>query len=177
MDKFTRIPFPLMFVPLSFFISFDCGNTDCLLQEGNVIPDISGITADGTRISLREFVAQQHVVLYFYPKDDTPGCTKEACSLRDSFELIREAGADVLGVSTDDTVTHKAFAEKYTLPFHLIADTDHAFANAFGVPITFRLAKRVTFILGKDGTIKKVYPNVDVTSHTASVLAYLNALR
>jgi peroxiredoxin Q/BCP len=120
------------------------------------------------------------VVLYFYPKDDTPGCTTQACAFRDEFKVISALNTQVLGVSVDNQDSHAAFAEKYSLPFPLLADTDGAVAKSYGAlaslgPIKF--AKRHTIIISPEGLVKKVYRSVNVTRHSKEVIADLKALR
>ena len=123
---------------------------------------------DGTAIDLHAL--GKPTVVYFYPKDDTPGCTTEACAFRDVWSKYQEAGVMVVGVSTDDDASHKAFAEKHELPFPLIADTDERWAKAFGVSVKAGYAERVSFLLGADGKIIKVYPGVDPGVHAQEVL-------
>lgn len=147
-----------------------------LLREGAEVPDVSGRTFDGKDISLRSFIGKSHVVLYFYPKDHTSGCTKQACALRDSYDEIKALGAEVLGVSGDDAESHRSFTEEYHLSFPLLTDTDHRIATAFGVPLVHGMAKRVTFILGSDGTIERVFPSVNVSTHDQDVLDALREL-
>jgi peroxiredoxin Q/BCP len=120
------------------------------------------------------------VVLYFYPKDDTPGCTTEACNFRDHVFKLRDAGADVLGVSLDDVKSHEAFAEKYKLPFPLLADTAHDASKAYGVLTSapgFEYAKRETFIIDPKGVIAKHYAGVDPKKNAPEVLADLESLK
>jgi len=119
------------------------------------------------------------VTLYFYPKDDTPGCTKEACAFRDNIFAFEEIGAIVLGISLDNVESHAAFAEKYHLPFPLLADTDGEVAKTYGVLKTmgtFRFAQRQSFIIDPDGKIAKHYQKVDAEKHSADVLADLKGL-
>lgn len=113
----------------------------------------------------------KHVVVYFYPKDDTPGCTKEACAFRDAWSKLQQANVQVIGVSVDSEESHKAFAEKHKLPFPLVADTDQAICKAYGVPVKLGFASRVSFLIGPDGKIKKVYPKVDPGVHADEILA------
>lgn len=113
----------------------------------------------------------KHVVVYFYPKDDTPGCTKEACAFRDAWSKLEKANVQVLGVSIDDDASHKKFVEKYKLPFPLIADTDQKICKAYGVSVTAGYASRVSYLIGPDGKIKKVYPKVDPSVHADEILA------
>jgi peroxiredoxin Q/BCP len=123
--------------------------------------------------------AGKWLVLYFYPKDDTPGCTTQACTFRDEITKVRLAGAEVVGVSLDDVGSHEAFAAKYRVPFPLLADVDAAAATAYGVLTTrgsFRYAKRDTFVIDPSGRVAKHYPNVDPKENVAQVLADLAAL-
>jgi len=122
------------------------------------------------------------VVLYFYPGDDTPGCTTQACGIRDAYGEFERAGAVVLGVSPDDERSHRKFKEKYKLPFTLLADTDHAVAEEYGVwgekrymGRTFFGISRSTFVIAEDGTVKKVFPKVKPAKHADDVLAVLAA--
>ncbi|MCG2633458.1 MAG: peroxiredoxin [Gammaproteobacteria bacterium] len=117
------------------------------------------------------------VILYFYPKDDTPGCTREACSFRDNWASLQQLGAVVLGVSLDDVSSHKAFAEKYHLPFPLLADPQGVTAQAYGAKPALSLwAKRYTFIIDPKGTIAKAYLKVDPETHSQQVISDLTAL-
>lgn len=119
------------------------------------------------------------VALYFYPKDDTPGCTKEACAFRDNIFAFDEIGATIIGVSLDDTESHREFAEKYSLPFTLLSDADGSTAEAYGVLSsrgTFRFAQRQSFIIGPDGTVRKHYAKVNAEEHSEEVLADLKQL-
>ena len=114
--------------------------------------------------------------LYFYPKDDTPGCTVQAEGLRDDWPALEKAKAVVLGVSTDDNESHRAFADKYNLPFLLLPDPDQRIARAFGVPLKNGRAKRVTFVIDKQGKIAKVFPKVDPATHADDVQRVLAML-
>lgn len=119
------------------------------------------------------------VVLYFYPKDDTPGCTKEACAFRDNIFAFEDVGAVILGVSLDDVESHKAFAEKYSLPFSLLSDADAKTATDYGVLkklVAFRYASRESFIIDPDGNVAKHYAKVDAEKHSKRVLADLEVL-
>ena len=120
------------------------------------------------------------VVLYFYPKDDTPGCTTEACSFRDDISLLTELGAQVVGISVDDTVSHKAFAEKYHLPFPLLSDATTEVARQYGALsdwLVVKVAKRYTFLVDPAGRIAKVYLSVDASRHSKEIVADLKALQ
>jgi peroxiredoxin Q/BCP len=120
------------------------------------------------------------VVLYFYPKDDTPGCTTEACSFRDDISLITALGAQVVGISVDDTISHKAFAEKHRLPFPLLSDASAAVARQYGALsdwLVMKVAKRYTFIIDPAGRIAKVYLSVDPARHSQEIVADLKLLQ
>lgn len=149
------------------------------LKEGNTAPDFSAATSGGGKISLADYKGR-NVILYFYPKDDTPGCTKEACGFRDQYAEFTKRGAVVLGVSTDSVKSHDKFVEKFKLPFPLLADEDKKIVNAYGVwgEKSFMGRKydgtsRVTFLIGPDGYIKKIWPNVKPDEHAAEILALL----
>jgi len=149
------------------------------LKEGDVAPDFSVATSGGGKVSLADFKGKP-VILYFYPKDDTPGCTKEACAFRDGFAEFKKRGAVVLGVSTDPVKSHYKFVEKFKLPFTLLADVDKRIVTAYGVwgEKSFLGRKylgthRVTFLIGSDGRIIKIWPQVKPDEHAAEVLAAL----
>jgi peroxiredoxin Q/BCP len=147
-----------------------------MIKEGDEAPDFDVRDAEGNDVKLSDLRGQK-VVLYFYPKDDTPGCTKEACSFRDSFAEFGRRGIKVLGVSVDDETSHRKFADKYSLPFTLLSDTDHAVADAYGVygekqfmGKKYMGVSRVTFLLDEQGRVKKVFEKVNVEEHAAEVL-------
>jgi peroxiredoxin Q/BCP len=149
------------------------------LKIGDRAPDFSTATNGGGKISLADFKGKS-VVLYFYPRDDTPGCTKEACAFRDHFADFKKAGAVVLGVSTDTVKSHDKFAAKYKLPFTLLVDEDKTIVQAYGVWGEKRFmgrkylgTHRVTFLIGPDGRIKNIWPHVKPDEHAAEVLAAL----
>jgi len=149
------------------------------LKEGDPAPDFSASTSGGGRMSLAELKGK-NVILYFYPRDDTPGCTKEACAFRDHFADFKKKGAVVLGVSTDPVKKHDKFVEKYKLPFTLLADEDKTIVQAYGVwgEKSFLGKKymgiyRVTFLIGPDGRVKKIWPKVKPEEHAEEVLAAL----
>jgi len=128
------------------------------IAVGDKAPDITLPDASGNLVSLKDFQGQKTVVLYFYPKDDTPGCTKEACSFRDSYTVFQEAGAEVIGVSSDDAASHRKFADRYQLPFTLLSDTNNQARKAFGVPATLGLLPgRVTYVIDKTGTVRHIF--------------------
>jgi peroxiredoxin Q/BCP len=143
---------------------------------GQPAPAFASVDQDGKAITLAAFKGHA-VVLYFYPKDDTPGCTKEACAFRDGYATIQATGAVILGVSADDAKSHKAFAEKFHLPFQLVADADHKIIDAYGVKMPLlNMAKRTTFIIDKDGVVRKVFEGVSPATHEPEVLAALKEL-
>jgi peroxiredoxin Q/BCP len=146
------------------------------LKEGQPAPDFTAATNGGGRISLSELKGRS-VILYFYPRDDTPGCTKEACAFRDVFADIKRKGAVVLGVSTDSPKSHDKFVEKFKLPFTLVADEDKKIVEAYGVwgeksflGRKYMGTNRVTFLIGPDGTIKRIWPQVKPAEHAQEVL-------
>lgn len=151
-----------------------CGARAQLLDVGDPIPKLSATAHDGETVNLGELSGP--TVVYFYPKDDTPGCTKEACAFRDIWSEYEAAGVLVVGVSTDDAASHRAFADKHGLPFPLIADTEEKWAKSFGVASRAGFLERVSFLLGADGKIVKVYPDVDPGVHAREILADANAI-
>lgn len=146
------------------------------LKVGDKAPAISGTDQHGNKISLSDFKGKK-LVLYFYPKDDTPGCTAEACNLRDNYAAIKNAGYEILGVSPDDAKKHTKFITKFDLPFSLLADTEKATAEAYGVWIEKSMygrkymgVNRMTFIIDEKGNIEKIIEKVKTDDHTAQIL-------
>jgi len=149
------------------------------LESGQAAPDFKLQDQNGDWHTLEDYRGQW-IALYFYPKDDTPGCTKEACAFRDNIFAFDEIGAVVLGISLDDVESHKEFAEKYSLPFSLLADTEKQAANDYGVytkMVGFEMAKRQSFIIDPDGNIAKHYEKVSPETHSEEVLADIKALQ
>lgn len=146
-----------------------------LLDVGVAVPKLTVTASDGSEISLEKLQGKP-VVIYFYPKDDTPGCTVEAQQIRDNFEDLSKTGAVVLGVSADGNESHSDFAKKHSLPFKLLADPDHVFSNAFGVPIRNGHTARVTFVIDKEGKVAKVFSHVNPDGHAKELVAALAAL-
>ena len=147
-----------------------------MIKEGDAAPDFEARDADGNAVRLSGLRGQK-VVLYFYPKDDTPGCTKQACSFRDSFAEFERRGVEVLGVSTDDEKSHRKFAEKYQLPFTLLADTEHRVADLYGVygekqfmGRKYMGVARKTFLIDEEGRLRRVFDKVKVDEHADDVL-------
>ena len=152
------------------------------LKAGDPAPDFSGTTTHGKTVSLGDFRGRK-LVIYFYPMDDTPGCTKQACSLRDHNAVIAAKGAAILGVSTQGEESHRKFSEKFKLNFPLLADTDGAVGRAYGtlggsgllskLKSAAGMADRVTFVIDEDGRIAHVIDRPDVSRHAEEVLALL----
>ena len=149
------------------------------LKEGDLAPDFTLQSTEGKEISLKAFRGKQ-VVLYFYPKDDTPGCTREACDFRDNLARVRAKGAVVFGISHDSLESHGRFKEKYDLPFTLLSDPEKKVTEAYGVykqkslyGKLFMGIERATFVIDKSGRIKKIFPKVKVEGHVEEVLQAL----
>jgi len=148
------------------------------LKVGDKAPDFSLLDERGLPVSLKDYLGSKAVVLYFYPKDFTSGCTAEACSFRDSYKPYQDKGAVVIGVSVDSVESHARFSEKYNLPFHILSDSSKEVARAYGVlGIGGFLAKRVTFIINKEGKITHIFPKVNVKQHNEEVLEALEELQ
>jgi peroxiredoxin Q/BCP len=148
------------------------------LAAGAPAPDFTLDDQNGSPVSLGHFRGRKNVVVYFYPKDDTPGCTKESCSFRDHYAAFQDAGAEVIGISSDSVKSHKAFAEKHRLPFTLLADPGGKVRSAFGVPRTAGvLPGRVTYVIDKQGTIRHAFNSqLDATRHVDEALGVLAKL-
>ena len=147
------------------------------LKEGDKAPDFKVTDAEGEVVKLKDLRGKK-VVLYFYPKDDTPGCTKEACAFRDSFGKFKKRGIEVLGVSLDSEKSHQKFAKKFDLPFRLLADTDRAVSEKYGtygkkkfMGREYMGVNRMTFLIDEKGKIKKIYNKVKPEEHAEEVLA------
>ncbi len=148
-----------------------------MVTEGEPAPGFTLTSDSGAQVRLSDFRGKQ-VVLYFYPKDDTPGCTTEACEFRDSYDRFREQGIEVIGVSPDGAESHRKFKDKYELPFPLLADPDHAAAEAYGVwrekknyGKTYMGIDRSTFVIGPDGTLVKAMRGIKAAGHAPDLLA------
>ncbi|HLA94206.1 MAG TPA: thioredoxin-dependent thiol peroxidase [Pyrinomonadaceae bacterium] len=148
-----------------------------MVKEGSKAPDFTSTDQDGNKVKLSDYKGKR-VVLYFYPKDDTPGCTKEACSFRDADDVFKAKGIKVFGVSTDDEKSHQKFISKFQLPFDLIADTDKKIVEKYGVwgeksmyGKKYMGTIRKTFLVGEDGKIVKIFDKVNVAEHADEVLA------
>lgn len=152
------------------------GFSQSKLNVGDKAPDFTAKDQDGKTVSLHDYHGQK-VVLYFYPKDDSPGCTMEACNLRDNIDPLTTAGYVVLGVSGDDEASHKAFQQKYNLPFTLVADPDKSINKAYGVWVEkerngnrYWGTARTTFIIDEKGAITEIIDNVDTKQHAGQIL-------
>jgi peroxiredoxin Q/BCP len=152
-----------------------------VVEEGKPAPDFALASDAGETVKLSDLRGKQ-VVLYFYPKDDTPGCTTQACGIRDVYGDFERAGAVVLGVSPDSEASHVKFKEKFGLPFTLLADTDHSVSEQYGVwgekkymGRTYMGVSRWTFVIDEDGNVKKVLPDVKPANHADDVLSILNS--
>jgi peroxiredoxin Q/BCP len=152
-----------------------------VVEEGKEAPDFTLTSDRGEPVTLSDLRGKP-VVLYFYPKDDTPGCTTQACGLRDAYAELERSGAVVLGISPDSEQSHVKFRDKYDLPFMLLADTEHAVAEQYGVwgekkymGRTYLGVQRTTFVIDADGTVKRVFENVKPATHADDVLEVLAA--
>ena len=152
-----------------------------MVKEGNKAPDFSGKNQDGKLIKLSSFKTKKNIVLYFYPKDMTPGCTLEACDFRDQFKKFKNT--QIIGISCDSTERHQKFIEKYGLPFELISDENKKICEKYGVwqekklyGKTFMGIVRSTFIIDKTGVVKKIFPKVKVKGHVDEVLEILKKI-
>jgi peroxiredoxin Q/BCP len=148
------------------------------VQSGQAAPEFELADSQGKRVRLADFRGKRAVVLYFYPKDDTPGCTKEACSFRDHYEAFRDAGAEVIGVSSDSEASHGKFATKHKLPFTLLADSGGKVRKLYGVPATLGLLPgRVTFVIDRKGIVRHVFNSqLQATRHVEEALGVLKRL-
>jgi peroxiredoxin Q/BCP len=156
-----------------------CGGAQqggALLREGAEAPDFTAMDQTGEIRRLRVLARGRPVVLFFYPRDGTPGCTREACAFRDAWDRLQEAGALVVGVSTDSIESHAQFAREHELPFPLLADPDGSILRLYGVPSIFGMAARVTYLIDAEGRIARVSPEVDPAVHVDEVLAALASL-
>jgi len=157
---------------------FDIFSATPTVRTGDAAPDFTLPGGDGRTVRLSDYRGKQPVVLYFYPKDDTPGCTKEACAFRDDYEAFQEVGAEVIGVSSDTAESHDKFASKYRLPFVLLTDRDGDVRRRYGVPATLGiLPGRVTFVIDRQGTVRHVFNSqLRATQHVKEAIAALREL-
>jgi len=149
------------------------------IEVGSKIPEFALPNQDGKSINSKDLTGTKNLVIYFYPKDDTPGCTKEACSFRDQFEDFTDLGAEVIGISSDSVKKHKNFAEKHRLPYTLLSDENKKVRKAFGVPADFLglLPGRVTYIVDKKGIVRHVFNSqFNAEKHVSEALEVLRSL-
>ena len=149
------------------------------ITTGSKIPAFTLKDQDGNWVDVNDLIGRKKLVIYFYPKDDTPGCTKEACSFRDQFEDFQDAGAEVIGISADSVESHKQFAERHRLKFRLLSDSDNKVRKAFGVPADFLglLPGRVTYIVDKTGTVRHVFnAQFNAAKHVTEALKVLKEI-
>ena len=172
-----------IFLLISFAIAFYLFRVNVMaapiLKIGDDAPTFTLPDSQGNQVSLNDYKGKW-AVLYFYPKDDTPGCTKEACHFRDDFKTLEALGAKVIGVSIDDSFSHKKFAEKYNLPFPLLSDASGEVADRYGALNNFlviKLAKRYTFLINPQGKIAKIYLSVDTSKHSQEIIEDLKKLK
>jgi len=149
------------------------------VQVGDKAPDFTLVSQSGERVRLQDRLAERVVVLYFYPKDETRGCTAEACAFRDSHEVFAEAGAEVIGVSSDSAVRHAAFADHYKLPFTLLSDEGGRVRKSYGVPAVLGLIPgRVTYVIDRAGTVRHVFNSMtNIGQHVGDALALVRQLQ
>jgi thioredoxin-dependent peroxiredoxin len=154
------------------------GGGDPAIKAGQQAPDFALPDASGKTVTLSEFRGKKAVILYFYPKDDTPGCTKEACAFRDQYEDFKDVGAEVIGVSSDGGAAHEKFAIKYKLPFLLLSDRGGVVRKQYGVPATLGLLPgRVTFVIDKQGVVQRTFNSqFKATQHVSEAIAALRAM-
>ncbi|WP_017293650.1 peroxiredoxin [Geminocystis herdmanii] len=148
------------------------------LQVGDRTPDFTLPSATGENVSIKDFLGKKAVVVYFYPKDDTPGCTAESCAFRDSYEVFKEAGAEIIGISSDSVESHQQFASKYKLPFILLSDRGDKVRKLFDVPSTlFIIPGRVTYVIDKEGIVRHIFNSMlDFKAHVEEALKTIKNL-
>lgn len=149
------------------------------IKVGDVAPDFSLPAQSGETVSLKTFLGSKAIVLFFYPKDDTPGCTAESCAFRDSYEVFQAAGAEVIGISSDSPESHQKFAAKYSLPFTLLSDTGNTVRKLYGVPATMGLLPgRVTYVIDRQGIVRHIFNSqFNFKGHIEESLKVLQALQ
>lgn len=146
-----------------------------MLEENTIAPNFTIKNQDGKDVSLSDY-AGKWTLIYFYPKDDTPGCTKEACALRDNFPFYEDTGIEILGISKDSPASHTKFIQKYSLPFTLLSDSEGSVAKTYGADGMLG-TKRISYLVSPNGTIAKAYPKVSPATHAQEVLEDLKKLK
>ena len=149
------------------------------VKIGDVIPDFIAKDTNGNDFDSKKIVGQKPLVLYFYPKDNTPGCTAQACSFRDQYEDFKDLGAEVIGISSDSITSHQKFAQQYKLPFILLSDQDKKIRNLFGVPTGMfgLIPGRVTYVTDKKGVVTMIFDSMMATNHISKALAAIQKLK
>lgn len=149
------------------------------INVGDAAPDFTLADQSGKSIALRDLLSQSNVVLFFYPKDESPGCTTQVCAFRDQFEVFKEAGAEVVGISSDSVESHRGFADKHRLPFTLLSDEGGAVRKLFGVPSTLGVFDgRVTYVIDKAGVVRHMFSSqININAHIKEALDVLQKLR
>jgi peroxiredoxin Q/BCP len=148
------------------------------LKVGDTVPNFQAKATNGELFDSANIIGKKPLVLYFYPKDDTPGCTQQACSFRDNYEVFTDLGAEVIGVSGDSTASHEKFAAKYKLPFTLLSDSDKKLRNLFGVPTALfgLIPGRVTYVVDDKGVIRLIFDNMSGKIHIEKALQFLKKI-
>ena len=148
------------------------------IRVGDGAPNVTLMSSSGKKVTLEDYIGKKNIVLYFYPKDNTPGCTKEACAFRDNYEVFKEMGAEVIGVSSDSLETHQGFVKKHNLPFILLSDEEKKVRKQFSVPSTLGLiAGRVTYIIDKKGEVRHIFSSqFKPTKHIAEAVDALKKI-
>lgn len=148
------------------------------LKVGDTIPDFKAKDTNGNDFDSHDVIGKKVVVIYFYPKDNTPGCTTQACNFRDQYEIFKDLGAEVIGISSDSVASHQKFIHQYKLPFILLSDLDKSLRKLFGVPSNFfgLLPGRVTYVADKTGTIIMVFDSMSAKSHIPKALEAIRNL-
>ena len=156
----------------------DLQRTKGKVEVGSVAPDFTLPSQTGEMVSLGDFIGKKPVVLFFYPKDDTPGCTKEACTFRDEYEGFTKLDAEVIGVSSDSVESHRSFATRHDLPFTLLSDEGGKVRTLYGVPRTFGLfSGRVTYVIDEEGVVRHIFSSqVDVDRHAEEAIEALRSI-
>jgi peroxiredoxin Q/BCP len=166
-------------LPVSKGANFERQDPFVSIKIGDAAPDFTLPKQDGTSVHLKDLLQKSSVVLFFYPKDDTPGCTKEACSFRDSYDAFKEAGAEVVGISSQSTASHGTFASKYGLQFTLVSDEGGKVRGQYGVPSTLGLMPgRVTYVIDRGGVVRHVFNSqFNATRHVTEALGVVKQLQ
>ncbi|MCI0529220.1 MAG: peroxiredoxin, partial [Nitrospira sp.] len=170
----------MVVIAVVFVVTYKAWAVEIQVKEGQKAPDFELMDQEGKTVRLSDYRGKGWVVLYFYPKDDTPGCTKEACSFRDNLNQLQALNTTVLGVSVDDIRSHKNFSEKFNLNFPILSDTEYKVCKRYGTlssMMGIKLAHRSTFIIDPDGIVRKVFPNVQPKDHAIEVAQVLKELQ